>query len=259
MEADAINEAQLQRQRMLRSQGPLNPTDTTHLNPVDCYIRSYDCHQQCNINASYNTVSLPIKEKRRKLVITISTLLGHYSGDWYAPSLKPRNLPLHPLDWSTTLLRRLCGFAQSLPRDITVEQRLHVAHRTMLDAVGHPPGPDNSVSPPNMGDADQPTHTGTDHNELEQLRADNRRLVDRVQGMIEELETSDLIHAIETSFGEDHLEEAEAALTTCKRELEESSRRHSYFEGLHSKEELQAINDRYEKLTSSARSFLGFA
>jgi hypothetical protein len=249
MDANETNAAQLQRQPMLRSQGPLYPLDTTHLNPANCYVRSYDCHEQCNVNASYNTVSLSIKEKRRKLVTEIATFLGHYSGHWYAQRVRPRDLPKHPLDWSTVLLKRLCGFAQSLPHGITVEQRLDTAHQTMLATEQHPAGPDsaaestslhdateghpsgleNSAEPVNTHDAKKPTHTSDEKVKLEQLRAHNQRLIDEVQGMREELECEDIIHEIDSHFMREELEELEGDrdiyeidLKYCQEDLEEA-------------------------------------
>jgi hypothetical protein len=278
---EKTNAAQLQRQPMLRSQGPLYPLDTTHLNPANCYVRSYDCHEQCNVNASYNTVSLSIKEKCRKLVTEIATLLGHYSGHWYAQRVRPRDLPKHPLDWSTVLLKRLSGFAQSLPHGITVEQRLDIAHQTMLATEQHPAGPDSaaestslhdateghtsglesSAEPVNTHDAKEPTHTSDEEVKLEQLRAHNQRLIDEVQGMreeLEELEGDRDIYEIDLKYCQEDLEKAKEALETCRRESLALGSKFSFFENSLSMEELQTMNDLYETSMSFAKKHFGF-
>lgn len=120
---------------LLRSRGPVDQLDTTQLNPAGCYIRSYNKNGQSNVNASYNTVSLQIKEKRRQLVFNIVAILGNDPRGWFESSLRLVALPVRPLDWSTTLLQQLCVFAQSLPCDLrstTVGQRLSVAWQKML-------------------------------------------------------------------------------------------------------------------------------
>ena len=53
------------KQMLLRSQGSVDQLDTTQLNPAGRYIRSYHHNGQCNVNASYHTVSLQIKERPR--------------------------------------------------------------------------------------------------------------------------------------------------------------------------------------------------
>ena len=123
---------------LLRSQGPVDQLNTTQLNPAGRYIRSYNHNGQCNVNASYHTVSLQIKERRRELIFNIVAILGNDPRDWFEPSLRPRELPVRPLDWSTTLLQQLCNFAQSLPcgtRITSVDERISVARQKMLVEV----------------------------------------------------------------------------------------------------------------------------
>lgn len=115
MDANKATSVQPSQQMLLRSQGPVDQLDTTQLIPAGCYVRSYNHNGHCNINASYHTVSLQIKEKRRELVSNIVAILVNDPRHWFEPSLRPAGLPVRPLDWSTTLLQQLCTFAQSLP------------------------------------------------------------------------------------------------------------------------------------------------
>lgn len=62
---------------LLRSQGLVDQLDTTQLNPAGHYIRSCNHNGQCNVNASYHTVSLQIKERRRELVFNLFAILGN--------------------------------------------------------------------------------------------------------------------------------------------------------------------------------------
>lgn len=211
---------------MLRSQGPINTSQTTHLNPIDCYVRSYDCNQKLNVNASFNTVGLLIREKRKKLVTEIASLLGDYSGDWYVPSLRPRNLPLHPLDWSSTLLLQLREFVQFLPRNSTIEQRLVLAHQAMLGGRCHTDGPENSAESANMADPDTRSYTDETSSingqdiEIELLRAEKEGLLDQIQAMREELD----LYVKERFQLQDQtvaLEKANEELSACKQELSE--------------------------------------
>jgi hypothetical protein len=263
MDANDINAAQLQQQPMLRSQGPLYPLDTTHLNPANCYVRSYDCHEQCNVNTSYNTVSLSIKENRRKLVTEIATMLGHYSGHWYAQRVRPRDLPKHPLDWSTAVLKRLCEFTQALPHGITIEQRLDIAHRTMLATEGLPSRSDSPATSVNTHNAKKSTHT-SDQAKLQRLRAWNRHLSDQVRGMHEEIRDLKDEHVVDEVDAKRckqallDLEKATEALETCRRTCEVLGSRLEFFENSLSMEELQAMTELYEKSMSLAKKFSGF-
>jgi hypothetical protein len=142
------------RQIRLPSQGPVDLLDTTHMSPAGSYVRSHNKHnQQCNVNASYHTVSLKIKERRLMLVIFIVLVLGADQRYWCAADLRPDNLLLSPLDWSRTLLQNLGVFARSLPcdtRNTTVEHRLRVAHEAMLAEALSSSEPNNSTDSTRM-------------------------------------------------------------------------------------------------------------
>lgn len=247
MEAHGNNAFQLQRQRMLRSQGPINVTVTTHLNPAGCYICSYDCNEKCNVNASFNTVGLLIREKRKKLVTEIASLLGDYSGDWYAPSLRPRNLPLHPLDWSSTLLQQLCKFVQFLPRDIPTEQRLALAHQAMLGGrhdtgrTEHPAETAKMANPDTMSYTNETSSVDGQNTEVEKLRAEAQRLLDQIQAMEEEV-TSFADDLIELRDRNSILEIAIAEVSAVKQGLsEEESPSLEHEEALRKLEKWQAV------------------
>lgn len=233
MEANASNALQLQRQ--LRSHGPINTTETTHLNPPDCYIRSYDCNNNCNVNASFYTVGLVSRKKRKRLVTDISSLLGEYSGDWYAPSLRPHNLPLHPLDWSSTLLQQLCSFAQSFPRNITVDQRLALAHQDMLCGNYATDGSAHSAGGAIAADSDTKSFTSgqvpinAQDFEVERLRAEKQQLLDQIQAMKEEAEPY-VKEVFELRDQKDAFEKATKELTACQQELSALYDRNSWVE-----------------------------
>ena len=182
MDANEANAVGPARQMLLRSQGPVDQLDTTQLNPVGSYIRTYNHNGRSNVNASYHTVSLKIKDKRRELVMTIVAFLGNDPRYWFEPSLRPVALSVRPLDWSTTLLQQLRIFAQSLPCDpqsTTVEQRLKVAHQKMLtEASGSYDCSANSV---NTQQADEPSQESNEHGEHHQ------HLLNTVQAMREEI------------------------------------------------------------------------
>jgi hypothetical protein len=228
MDPNGTNAAQLQRQPMLRSQGPLYPLDTTYPNPADCYVRSYDCNQRCNVNASFNTVGLQIRERRKKLVTEIAALLRHFSGHWFEPKVRPRGLPLHPLDWSSTLLQQLCDFAQSLPRDITADQRLVVAHEAMSKVNKRPNtlGSDTEVHSAehvrveDCSTTEERFRTSDQGTEVERLQTENQRLLDVVQALGEEAQAFVEETIKSKKDGKTALDQANAALLACKQDLE---------------------------------------
>lgn len=264
MEANGNNalQLQLQRQRMLRSQGPINTTETTHLNPANCYIRSYDCNQKLNVNASFNTVGLLIREKRKKLVTEIASLLGDYSGDWYAPSLRPRNLPLHPLDWSSTLLKQLCEFVQFLPRDITVEHRLALAHQAMLggrrdtDKIEHSAASANMADPDTMSYTDETCSINGQDIEVELLRAQKQLLLDQNQAMKEELDLY-VKERFELRDQSLELEKATAKLSAFKQELSDLQVENAWLE--HDKALALKKLDRMQTVLSQHKQSFGFS
>ena len=190
------NTAQPMHQHMTRSQGPASVFDTEHRNPENRYIRSYNIiNQQCNVNISYNTVGEVIKEKRESLATEISRLLGEYPGHWFPPAFRPRNLPLHPLDWSTVVLQDLCNFAQSLPNEHTPDQRRAAIDERMTqanhetrqsDAAAQSAGDENATKPFTTPLPDS-TSSSHDLSDFERLERENQHLADQVQGLSEEL------------------------------------------------------------------------
>lgn len=184
MNANGANNVEPFQQMLLRSQGPVDQLDTTHLSPAGSYVRSYNQNGQSNVNASYNTLSLQIREKRRELVCIIVAILSNDPRGWFERSLKPEPLPVRPLDWSTTLLQRLRMFAQSLPCDLrstTVGQRLRVAHQKMLAEAG---SHDSSADCNNAQQTNEPVPE-SDSNEHDKL---HQACSDKVQAMREENE-----------------------------------------------------------------------
>ena len=182
MDAKKVNDVEPARQMLLRSQGPVDQLDTTQLSPAGSYIRSYNHNGHSNVNASYHTVSLKIKERRRELVVIIVALLGNDPRYWFEPSLRPVALPVRPLDWSTTLLQRLRDFAESLPcdpRSTTIEQTLKLAHQKMLaEASG---SYDCSASSVNTQQPDEPSLDSNEHEKHDQ------HSLDKLQAMREEI------------------------------------------------------------------------
>lgn len=182
MDANKVNDVEPARQMLLRSQGPVDQLDITQLSPAGRYVRSYNHNGQSNVNASYHTVSLKIREKRRELVVIIVAFLGNDPRYWFEPSLRPVALPVRPLDWSTTLLQRLRVFAESLPcdpRSTTIEQRLKLAHQKMLtEASG---SDDCSANGVNVQQPDEPSQNSNEHEKYDQ------HSLDKLQAMREEI------------------------------------------------------------------------
>lgn len=256
---------------MTRSQGPVDPLDTTHLNPSDCYVRSYTWNGQYNVNASYNTVSLPIKEKRRKLVTEISLLLGTYAGDWFPLGLRPRYLPLHPLDWSTIFLQRLCNAGQHLAHLHSIERRLFIVHNAMKRLYARPnadvPTPhltafNNSADPGTSSHVNEPTEDSSKEEEFEGLREENQRLIDRVEAMSDEVAAwLKELTAQTFDMRVDHkqLEATAMTLLNCRQEMLDLRDRSERLSQDVAQEELRSINDRMQTLVLQQAEALGFS
>jgi hypothetical protein len=183
MVANGASTVEPSHEMLLRSHGPVDQLDTTRLSPAGSYVRSYNKNGQSNVNASYNTVSLQIKEKRRKLVMTIVACLGNNPRYWFEDSLRPAKLPVRPLDWSTTLLKQLRIFAESLPcdpRNTTVEQRLCLAHQKMLAEASR--SNDCSANSVSMQQTDESFQERNEQDDLHQS------LLNKIQGMKEEID-----------------------------------------------------------------------
>jgi hypothetical protein len=225
MDANGTTTAALSRQMQLRSQGPVDPLDTTHLNPGSCYVRSYNHNQQYNVNASYYTVSLTIKERRRDLIAIIADILGGDPRHWFEYSLRPVNLPLRPLDWSTTLLQQLRVFAQSLPCDMhntSVNQRLRVAHDKMRTEASNSYGSEGTVICAKTDQPGESSRTVNEHDENCQLRADKQELLNQIQALNEESFGWDLLKELQVSEIndlKDELNNTATVLSECKREV----------------------------------------
>jgi hypothetical protein len=268
MDSNGTNASQLHSNPILRSQGPLHPLDLTHLNPANCYVRSYDCNQRCNVNASFNAVGLQIREKRKKLVTEIAALLGHFSGHWYEPKARPRGLPWHPLDWSSTLLQQLCELARSLPCDITAEQRLVVAHKAMSKAnkrrktlgsdtgvhsveqklvIAHEATSSVNGCPNTLGSdtevrsaehvrvedsstTEERFRTSDQDIEVERLETENQRLLDVVHAMGEEAQAFVEETVKSKQDQKTALDQANAALLACKKDLEQMTEANAWLE-----------------------------
>lgn len=247
------------RQMRLRSQGSIDLLDTTLLNPARSYIRSYDFKRRCNVNAGYYTVGLPIKNRRRELVFAIVAILGDDSRYWFAPSLKPVNLPAHPLDWSTILLQQLCTFAESLPLDVrntAIDQRLGLAHQIMLTEAANSSRSDSSADSANTHQPDKPSNSSNENEELSDLRIRNVDLLDEIRAvrdemvnMAEQKSTADrdIVNL------KDQLKHSAAALSECEKELENLRVENAWTErGLAMRDRVQTV------LTEHQRAF-GFS
>lgn len=249
---------------MLRSQGPLHPLDITqYLNPSDCYVRSYNASGRYNVNASYNTVCRSCREKRRNLVIEIAAVLGDYSGDWLPFEFRPRNLPLHPLDWSTTFLQFVCNFARQQrasaadqPQRSTPAQ-LHTDHNELFSAAS-----DGSENLDKIGDADESSGDGSKEEGVEALRKENQRLIDRVQAMSDEVATRLKTLNAETFDMEvehDQLTTTAMTLLNTRQEIYDLRDRSERLSLALGEEELQAMNNRMQLLVSQQKNALGFS
>lgn len=266
MDASGVNAFPSPRQMGLRSQGPVDPLEFTQLNPAGCYIRSYTHDQQCHVNASYHTVSLQIKERRRKLIEGIRTILGTDPHYWFPQPLRPVDLPLHPWDWSTSLLQWLCTFAQSLPcdtRNTTAEQRLDVAHQSMLNRAANSSGPDNSVNSTTSAhtrQVEKPSYNSSKDEELDQLRAKNLDLTNQVEAITEELTVPQLLNEIgDKEIDPGRFQNAATALPDCARELRETMEQNNWLERELAKRQLQDSNDAVQVVLSQLQQALGFS
>lgn len=227
MDANGATAVLTSQQMLLRSQGLVDQLDTTQLNLAGRYIRSYHHNGQCNVNASYHTVSLQIKESRRELVFNIVAILGNDPRYWFEPSLRPDELPVRPLDWSTTLLQQLCAFAQSLPcdpRNTSVNERLRVAHQTMLAEAFGSSRHDTSTNGFNTHRLKRPSWNSNKDNEFSRLRAWNQNLFNRVQEISEgfiDLHFYNSANDIDVGTLEEKVKHAIDKLSQCLRELKE--------------------------------------
>lgn len=251
---------------MLRSQGPLHPLDTTqYLNPADCYVRSYNILGRYNVNASYKTVCNASRRKRRGLVTEIAAVLGNYSGDWLPFIFRPRNLPLHPLDWSTTFLQFVCEYARSRQQRASVTDhdqnsaptQLHADHDAVFSAAS-----DGSENPDTISDADEPSGEGDKEKGLDGLRKENMRLIDRVQAMSDEVATRLKTLNAETfdmKVEHDQLKTTAMTLLNCRQEMFDLRDRSERLSLALSEEELQATNNRMQTLVLQQKDALGFS
>lgn len=220
----------------LQSQGSMNLLSTTLLNPARSYIRSYDFKKRYNVHASYYTVGLQMKERRQALVVTIAAILGSDSRYWFAPSLKPVNLPAHPLDWSTTLLQQLCTFAESIPLDVrntAIDQRLVLAHQFMLTEAVNSSTSDSSPNSTSTRRQGKPSRASKEHEELCHLCAQNADHLDQIKALRDEhaiLVDQKVTDDREIVGLKDLLGRLAAALSNCQRELETLGVRNAWTE-----------------------------
>lgn len=196
MTTNNFNTARAVLPHMLRSQGPLSAFDDKFLNDPDRYVRSYNIiNRHTNVNTSFQTVNLQVKKKRKQLVAKIARLLGEYPRHWFAEEFRPRNLPLHPLDWSTILLQDLHNEAQLLPPHYTSDQRLAEIHRYMFQENQRQLQRNASASAARAGNIAEPYNKRTEANdasvhreptEVERLQREIQRLKDKLGGIEEE-------------------------------------------------------------------------
>lgn len=110
----------------LPSLGLLDDASRFSLNPPDHYVRSSSQGKSYNVNASYLTVETVMRDQRVSLVKTISSLLGDNPDMWHP--VRPQDLPRHPLDWSTVLLKEINKLAASMPSSLNALQRIVAVH-----------------------------------------------------------------------------------------------------------------------------------
>jgi hypothetical protein len=253
MNANEATTFQPSRQMMLRSQGPVDQLDTTSLSPAGSYVRSRNKNGQSNVNASYNTVSLQIKEKRRGLVMVIVAFLGDDPRDWFAPSLDPDGLPVRPLDWSTTLLQQLRIFVQSLPCDLcstTVDQRLTVAHQKMLA--------ETSGSYNSSADSVHTQQTNDPSQESNEYYEGYLYMLNKVQGMKEEITEWEEEKEID-EWDIFVLENREKNRPDYELEAHRLRERVAWLEDQLATKRTQASNDQIQAAISELQRVLGFS
>lgn len=258
MDANEATMLSVSRQMQLRSQGPINLLDTTLLNPARSYVRSYDFKKRYNVNASYYTVSLQIKERRRELVVNIVAILGNDSRYWFASSLRPINLPTHPLDWSTTLLQQLCTFAESLPLDIrntAIDQRIGLAHRIMLTEAANSSKSDSTADSANTCQPDKVSEASDKNEEPSDLRFEKvetldelRALRDEIANMAEQKSTAER----DNVNLKDQLKHTAEALSKCEAELEALREENAWTE------RSLAMRDRVQTVLTEHQRAFGF-
>lgn len=265
MDANGANTVEPACQMLLRSQGPVDQLDTTQLSPAGSYVRSYNHNGQPNVNASYHTVSLKIKERRRELVVIIVAVLGNDPRYWFAPSLRPLHLPIRPLDWSTTLLQQLCVFAQSLPCDLRntmVDHRLSVAHQTMLTEASPSAGSDKPAKCDDTHQGDEQSFSGKEHEQLCQARARNLDLLNQIHALDDEVFGCNLqkgFDDLRISELEEELKAKALELSECNQELERSRESNAWADhNLVLAMRLQASNDQVQIVLSGHQRALGF-
>jgi len=267
MDANEATTVQPSRQMMLRSQGPVDQLDTTSLSPAGSYVRSSNHNGQFNVHASYHTVSLQIKEKRRELVVIIVACLGNDPRSWFAPSLDTDGLPVRPLDWSTTLLQQLRNLVQSLPCDLhntTLDQRLRIAHQNMLTESSASSRSDNPASCNDTHQRDESSSTGNEHEELEEARAKNLDLLNQIDALDDEIFGHNLQKAFDDLQISDLGEEMKitvSELSECRRELERSREINAWsgHNMVLAMKNLQFSNDQVQAVLSGHQRALGFS
>lgn len=257
MDANGANTVEPLRQMLLRSQGPVDQLDTTHLSPAGSYVRSYNKNGQSNVNGSYNTVSLQIKEKRRELVMIIVAFLGNDPRDWFVSSLRPDPLPVRPLDWSTTLLQRLRIFAQSLPCDLrstTGEQRLSIAHQKMLAEAGFH---DSSANCNNAQQTNEPVleSDSNEHNKLHQACSDKVQAMREENEEIDEMREEKWRNYLDLEVLENRLKE----MRRYEQEVQYLRTRNAWLDLGFAIERQQASYDRLQADISKQQRALGFS
>lgn len=73
-----------------------------------------------------------VRERRTTCATSIRSLLGDDSASWLASSVKPKNLPSGPCDWSTTLLEAILNLAQAVQGPKSQSERRKSFHDAMI-------------------------------------------------------------------------------------------------------------------------------
>lgn len=176
-----INTANSSQLPSLQSLGLVNDTSRFSISLHDCYVRSSNIEGTYNINASFVAVKTLIRQRRVQLVKDICTLLGNDPDKWFAPRFRPYDLPSHPLDWSTMVLREMHLLAASTNNFLTADQRRAAVHQSMREAS------DNPQEEPVPVSHEETTASHHAHGSFMDSAAEDQDVKDRIEGLEEEM------------------------------------------------------------------------
>lgn len=96
------------------------------------FITTPNGHGSFYHHHSYADCTEAVRERRTTCATSIRSLLGDDSASWLASSVKPKNLPSDPCDWSTTLLEAILNLAQAVQGPKSQSERRKSIHGAMI-------------------------------------------------------------------------------------------------------------------------------